>query len=119
MPADESGAPALQTVIEYVQELQVLLKCGPAHAGGKPGVGGGAGASQGFTSVTAAGSGPFGVATPGGGFEVLPQPQQPGAPPATQPRRPPLPDATLLMCTAGNARPWKHLVQPFCCLLTS
>lgn len=102
MPADKSGAPALQTVIEYVQELQVLLKCGPAHAGGRPGVGGGAGASQGFTSVTAAGSGPYGVATPGGGFEVLPQPQQPGAPQ----RSPAAPHYRMQHpCTAGNERP--------------
>lgn len=68
------GGLCSQTVIEYVQELQALLKCGPSHGSvaGKPSlatVGSGGGPMAGTAAVV--GSGPYGVATPGGGFEVL------------------------------------------------
>lgn len=75
-------AAFLETVIEYIQELQALLKCGPSRgmAGAKPPGATGPGAVPVVGPSSVVGSGPYGVATPGGGFEVLQASQghQPG-----------------------------------------
>lgn len=70
-------AAFLETVIDYVQELQALLKCGPSHgvASGKPPPIAVSGPVPIAGSAVVVGSGPYGVATPGGGFEVLQSPQ--------------------------------------------